>query len=223
MTSFEAGSIAAGVDGSGRTVVNGGEAMPPVENKQVELGAKYTIGGALLTAAVFEIDKALEYYAPLSGTQVQLVQDGRQVHRGVELTVSGRIADNFTLLGGISVLDAEVKDNAEVPAVEGSTPINVANKQAKLYAEYSVPTLQGLTFTAGIYHTGEQELQMPNSFTIDSFTTGDLGVRYQTRVWNDRKLTLRLNVNNITDERYWLNSTFLGYPRTYAAGAQLHF
>lgn len=223
MTSFEAGSIAAGVDGSGRTVVNGGEAMPPIENKQVELGAKYTIGGALLTAAVFEIDKALEYYAPLSATQVQLVQDGRQLHRGIELTVSGRIAENFTLLGGLTVLDAEVKDNAEIPAVEGSTPINVANKQAKLYAEYSVPTLQGLTFTAGIYHTGEQEIAMPNSFTIDSFTTGDLGVRYQTRVWNDRKLTLRLNVNNVTDERYWLNSTFLGYPRTYAAGAQLHF
>lgn len=223
MTSFEAGSIAGGVDGSGRLVVNGGQAMPPIENKQIELGAKYAIGGALLTAAVFEIDKALEYYAPLSDTEVRLVQDGRQVHRGVELTVSGRITPNFTLLGGVTVLDAEVKDNAELPAVEGSTPQNVAKNQAKLYAEYSVPSLTGLTFTAGLYHTGEQQLTMPNSFTIDSFTTGDLGVRYQTRVWNDRKLTLRLNVNNITGERYWLNSTFLGYPRTYAAGAQLQF
>lgn len=223
MTSFEAGSIAGAVDGSGRAVVNGGQAMPPIENKQVEVGAKYTLGGALLTAAVFEIDKALEYYAPLSEAEVMLVQDGRQVHRGVELTVSGRIAENFTLLGGVTLLDAEVKDNAELPQVEGSTPINVAQKQLKLYAEYSLPSLTGLTFTAGIYHTGEQELLMPNSYTIDAFTTGDLGVRYQTRVFNNRKLTVRFNVNNVTDEQYWLNSTFLGYPRTYAAGAQLQF
>ncbi|MBL8266700.1 TonB-dependent siderophore receptor [Steroidobacter sp.] len=223
MTSFEAGSVAGGVDGSGRIVVNGGAAMPPLENKQIEVGAKYSIGGALLTAAVFEIDKALEYYAPVSAAEVRLVQDGRQVHRGVELTVSGRLAENFTLLGGITVLDAKIKDNAELPEVEGSTPQNVARKQLKLYAEYSVPSLTALTFSAGIYHTGEQELTMPNSYTIDAFTTGDLGVRYQTRVWNDRKLTLRFNVNNVTDEQYWLNGTFLGYPRTYAAGAQLQF
>jgi iron complex outermembrane receptor protein len=223
MTSFEAGSIAAGIDGSGRSVINAGQAMPPIENKQIEIGAKYPVGGALLTAAVFEIDKALEYYAPLSPAEVRLVQDGRQVHRGVELTVSGRIAENFTLLGGVTVLDAEIKDNAEVREVEGSTPQNVARTQAKLYAEYSVPSLGGLSFSAGVYHTGKQELAVPNSYTIDSFTTADLGVRYQTRVWNDRKLTLRFNIDNVTDERYWLNSTFLGYPRIYAAGAQLQF
>jgi iron complex outermembrane receptor protein len=223
MTSFEAGSVAAGVDGSGRAVLNAGQAMPPIENKQIEIGAKYAVGGALLTAAVFEIDKALEYYAPVSPAEVRLVQDGRQVHRGVELTVSGRITENFTLLGGVTVLDAKIKDNAEVPEVEGSRPQNVAKAQAKLYAEYSLPSLSGLTFSAGVYHTGEQELTMPNSYTVDSFTTADLGVRYQTRVWNDRKLTLRFNIDNVTDERYWLNSTFLGYPRTYAAGAQLQF
>ena len=38
-----------------------------------------------------------------------------------------------------------------------------------------------------------------------------------------KPLVLRLNVNNVTDEQYWLNSLFLGYPRTYAFGAQLQF
>ncbi len=226
MTSFEqsTNAVAPALDGFGRTVVNAGQVMSPIENSQLEIGAKYSWGGALFTAALFDIDKALEVFAPLGdGSQSRLVQDGRQVHRGAEVTVSGRLTPNLTLVGGVTLLDAKVKENSELPALEGSTPVNVAEKQAKLYAEYGLPALRGLTLTAGVYHTGKQELVLPNSYTIDGFTTVDLGVRYGMKVWNDKPLVLRLNVNNVTDEQYWLNSLFLGYPRTYAFGAQLQF
>jgi iron complex outermembrane receptor protein len=226
MTSFEASpnSVAPLIDGYGRTVVNAGEVQAPLENSQVEIGAKYSLGNTLFTAALFQIDKALELFVPLEDpTQSRLVQDGRQVHKGLELTVSGRPTANLTLIGGATFLDPEIEENDETPAVVGSAPQNVAERQIKLYGEYDLPAVQGLTFTAGVYHTGSQELTVPNSFELDSFTTADLGVRYATQVWNDRKLVLRLNVNNVTDEQYWLNSTYLGYPRTFAFGAQLQF
>lgn len=226
MTSFESSAnvVAPALDGAGRTVVNAGQVMAPIENSQVEVGAKYVLGETLFTAALFQIDKALEYFAPLEDqSQSRLVQDGRQVHKGAELTVSGRVMPHLTLVGGVTVLDAKIKKNKELPQVEGSTPANVAERQVKLYAEYDPPALRGVAFTAGVYHTGKQELVVPNSFTIDGFTTADLGVRYTTQVWNERKLVLRFNINNITDEQYWLNSTYLGYPRTYVFGAQLQF
>lgn len=57
---------------------------------------------------------------------------------------------------------------------------------------------------------------------VPSYTTMDLGMRYETVVaGND--LTLRLNVANVTDEQYWMNAYYLGAPRTYVFSAQTKF
>ncbi|RML85003.1 TonB-dependent receptor, partial [Pseudomonas savastanoi] len=55
-----------------------------------------------------------------------------------------------------------------------------------------------------------------------SFTTFDAGARYRMRV-SENDLTLRVNVSNLTNKEYWLNSSYLGDPRTVAFSAQLEF
>lgn len=203
-------------------VVNAGEVMPPLMSEQIEVGAKLTLGGTLLTAALFQIDKGLQYYDVTNPLAPVYVQDGRQVHEGFEFTATGRVTSQLTVIGGVTLLDASVKENRQSPQLEGKTPINVAETLAKIYVEYDLAAVPGLTLTAGVFHTGDQQVDSLNTYTLPSFTTGDIGARYVTEV-GTVPLTLRLNVENVTNESYWFNTQYTGTPRTLSASAQIMF
>lgn len=221
MESFEKGGVA-GQLFNNVPVVNAGEVMPPLMSEQIEVGAKMTLGGTLLTAALFQIDKGLQYYDVTNPLAPVYVQDGRQVHEGFEFTATGRVTSRLTVLGGVTLLDASVKENRQNPLLEGKTPINVAETMAKIYVEYDLGALPGLTLTGGVFHTGKQQVDTINTYTLPSFTTGDIGARYVTEVKN-LPLTLRLNIENVTNEAYWFNTQYTGTPRTLSASAQLMF
>lgn len=219
--SLENGAVAPQVDGT-RRVTNRGETLAPLTSEQIELGVKTTLGGTLLTAALFQIDKGLQYMQQnIDGTSTY-VQDGRQVHRGLEFTSTGRVGKGLTLVGGVTLMDATIKDNASAPLQEGKTPAGVAETMAKVYAEYDLPAVTGLTVTGGVYYTGRQPIAVSNAAYIRDFATLDLGARYRTKVAGQDVL-LRLNVNNVTGKDYWLSPSIVGAPRTVAMSAQVTF
>lgn len=197
---------------------NAGQALAPVISEQYEIGAKAEIGGALFTVALFEIDKPNTY----TNAANVFVQDGMQNNKGVEFSVTGKITPALTLVGGITLLDPVVEDSA-IAANEGNRPTDVARRLAKLYGEYSIFAVPGLTLTGGAFYTGEQYTDEANDNTIPSFTTFDLGGRYRMALADDHALTLRANLSNLTDEHYWLSSHYLGAPRTLELSAQLEF
>ncbi len=219
MRGFEMGGTAAATY-NGYDVVNANQVMPPTLSRQFEVGAKYSLHSLLLTAALFDIDRAFEFYNISTPTAPVYVQDGREVHRGVEFTVTGRATADLTLLGGVTLLNPKIKKNASDPELEGKVPMNVARYMAKLYAEYSLPYIRGLTMTGGVYYTSQQQIDELNTASLPSYTTADLGLRY-TRLVADQKLTLRMNVTNLTDSSYWLSTTALAPPRTIVFSADV--
>ncbi len=98
------------------------------------------------------------------------------------------------------------------PTLVGKVPINTAEQTAKLYAEYETP-LEGLFVTGGVNWVGSQYADSLNTNPIPAYMTLDLGLRYNTKV-NGTPLIFRVNATNLSDERYWLNSTELGLPLT---------
>ena len=220
--SMEKGGTAAKTNNS-KGVTNAEAIMPPLESQQLELGVKATVGGVLMTAALFQIDKGLQYYQYNAGTDnYTYVQSGRQVHQGLELTSTGRVLPGLTVVGGVTIMDAKVTRNRANTALEGKTPANVAENFAKVYAEYDLPAVPGLTLTGGLYYTGKQAVDALNTDEIPDFTTADIGVRYKTRVSNV-PLTLRLNINNVTNKSYWLTANSTGASRTVAFSGQFEF
>jgi len=196
------------------TYTNYGEVLPPLVSKQYEVGAKYDINpNLLLSTALFRIEKANQY----SDNAVPIptyVQDGLQVHNGVELVLTGKVTDNLTIMGGGTLMDISV-EKANNPALEGKKPTNVASRMGKIYAEYALPWITGLSLTGGIYYTGEKYGNAANTDRIPSYTLYDIGARYTTRVLN-KALTVRLNVINLTGKNYWQDANYLGVPRTVA-------
>ena len=196
------------------TATNSGQIMAPMVSKQKEVGVKADLAGVLWTAALFDISRAYE----LTNSDGLYTQDGRQRHRGVELTATGRITDNLTILGGLTWLDPRVEGGE----FDGTRPMNVAGVLAKIYAEYEVPAVQGLFLTGGVYYTGKQWANDANTDRLPAYVTADLGFRYTVDRFGS-PLTMRLNVSNITNENYWQNSYYLGTPRMVSFSLQAKF
>jgi iron complex outermembrane recepter protein len=195
------------------TTNNPREVQPPMVSRQKEIGAKATIGKLLLTGAAFNIEKAYEF----TNSDNVYTQDGRQNHTGIEFNASGKLFNKWTVVSGVTALKAKVKGSD----LDGKSPINVAKVVAKIYSEYELP-VPGLTLAGGIYYTGKQWADDVNTDRLPAVTTADLGVRYATQL-SGKLLTLRLNVSNLTDKNYWLNSYYVGAPRSVAFSAQLQF
>ena len=216
---FEVGGIAADYhESTTNNVINAGEVMGPLTSSQIELGAKIEFDGMLLTAALFEIDKGLEYYNAVNDKQYEFVQDGRQVHRGLEFTATGKLSENLTLVGGFTLLDAQLKDTA----LEGNRPMEASEHMFKLYGEYNITAIPGLVINGGFSHTGSFYTSRSNTELLDSFTQVDIGARYNLNLVN-KDVTLRLNINNVTDEQYWLDRQLLSDRRTLAMSISVAF
>jgi iron complex outermembrane recepter protein len=221
MESLEQGGTADLTYG-GYAVTNAGAILDPLMSEQIEVGAKAELGGMLLTGALFQIDKGLQYYDLSNPTRPTYVQNGRQVHKGIELTATGKLTRNLTLIGGLTLLDPRIKENKQSPALEGKRPIGVADRMFKLYAEYALPGMPNLVINGGFNYVGDAYGDNANTDRMPGYTLVDVGLRY-TLAAGDYPLTLRLNVNNLTDKRYWVNQYYLGDARTVVMSANIRF
>jgi len=203
-----------------QTYKNAGEVLPPLRDRQYEIGSKAEIGKMLLTLAVFQIDKANQYSddGTVYGTYVQ---NGREVHNGVEFTASGKATEDLTLFGGATYLDATVK-KTNTPSLEGKEPVDVAKLSAKAYAEYNLPFFRELTLTGGVYYTGPSYADALNTLQLPGYATGDVGARYTTQVFG-KETIYRLSVTNVLNKNYWLDSRQLGSPRTIMLNGTVKF
>ena len=197
--------------------LNAGEMFAPQVSKQYEIGAKATVGETLLTLALFNIEKPNGF----TGGNGIYSEDGKQVNNGLEFSVTGKVTPELTVVGGFTLLDPKVKDTNS-KANDGNAPVDVAKQLAKVYAEYDINALPGLALTGGAFYTGKQYTDEANDYQLPSFTTFDAGARYRMKV-SENDLTLRMNVSNLANKDYWLNSHYLGDPRTVQFSAQLEF
>ncbi len=193
--------------------------LPPLESEQYELGYKLEHALWTLDAAWFRIERGAEY----GNADNYYVQDGEVRYQGVDLSASVQATPNLRIGGGATWVDAEYLRN-EVAAV-GRTPAGVARFQATLNAAYEVDALPGLSVHAAAKHYGSQmygtslwndlyDLKLP------SFTLLDAGLGYRTR-WGTTPVTLRGEITNLTDRRYWSNDgNGYGQPRTWSLSAK---
>mgnify|MGYP002040060048 CR=1 FL=1 len=206
------------------TAANANEIFAPVVNDQKEVGVKYDFGFMAVTASLFEITQASGFTDPV--TRIFSV-GGRQVNRGLELNVFGEVADGVRLLGGVTLIDAELERTAG-GRFDGNDVPGVANVAINLYGEYDIDWLTpGLTLTGRVIHTGNTWYDQANTQKIDDWTRVDAGLRYAFTGPYDKPVELRANVENLFGEDYWASSArgFLaaGASRTFTVSAAIEF
>ena len=209
------------------TSVNEDEIFPPFVSRQVEVGAKYDAGPFAVTAAVFRIKQPA--YETNATTRV-FGPNGKRENTGVELSVFGEPLDGFRLLGGVMYIDSELTHTTN-GTFDGNRAPATPKYNVNLGAEWDVPTVQGLTLTTRGIYSSSQYLDQSNNKEIDSWERFDVGARYAFKV-DDKTITLRGNVENVADKRYWSSAgasddsepgLTLSTPRTYLFSATVDF
>ncbi|MBI6704941.1 TonB-dependent receptor [Pseudomonas viridiflava] len=209
------------------TSINEDEIFPPFISRQVEVGAKYDLGSFAFTGSVFRIKQPA--YETNAASRV-FGPNGKRENNGVELTLFGEPLKGFRLLGGVMYIDSELK-NTTGGTFDGNRAPATPEYNVNVGAEWDVPTVQGLTLTGRGIYTSSQYLDQANTKDIDSSERFDVGARYAFKV-DQKTVTLRANVENVMDKRYWSSAgasddsepgLTLATPRTYLISATVGF
>lgn len=221
---LQPGKIAPATDGLGTPLLNAGEVLEPFRSEQYEVGVKYDAGDFGATVSLFQLSRPYELIDAL------VFQAGGETQaQGLELSVFGEPIEGFRILGGATVLDAELA-STQGGVNEGNRPIGVPELQANLNFEWDASFVPGLTLDARVQYTDNQYINEANTASIPSWTRLDLGARY-TLDAGDRPVTLRGRIENVTDENYWAsaggypgaNYLVQGSPRTVIVSASVDF
>ena len=143
----------------------------------------------------------------------------------MELSARGHLTPDVLIGASAMWLDAENRKTSD-PALEGQQIVGTADQQYRLYGEYQIPNTAWV-LSAGASHTGERSLDEARNIDLDAFTLYDLGARYAMQL-GDTDVELKVNLDNLTDEAYWLSSTGYhslsqGMPRTLTLGSTLSY
>ena len=184
------------------SVVNDGEILPPSAARQYEAGVKLEpVRGVLLTAAKFDVRRQLLYV----NTQNVFVNDGRASYRGWELSASGEITQNLSVMASAMFLNARQRIDGD-PVIDGNRPENSARRQWSLFAEYRLTfILPGLAINAGAFHTGKRAINPENSLFVPGYTLFDLGASMKLPI-RGHSLTARIYAQNVTGRRYFAST-----------------
>ena len=203
----------------GNTYQNFGELLDPLKSKQYELGVKTSHADWAATAALFRIEKKSEY----ANEANELVQGGKSIYQGLELSASTRIATYWNVSGSLMLLDSEYKKGSDYI---GNRVAGAPKFVAAAQVAYSVPQLPGLKLRADVKYTGTTMLGASNRVEAPDYAIVNIGATYDTRLYG-YETTFRAGINNVADKRYWLYQSpdyvKAGDPRTYSLSASLRF
>lgn len=219
------GDVAPATSG-GLAVFNAGKILSPYRSKQKEIGVKWDGQNIGASATLFSTDK------PVAFVQDQVFgKFGEQRNRGIELMVYGEPTKGVRLLGGASFIQAKLHDT-ENDAHDGNTAVGTPKRQYNLGAEWDIRGVPGLTLDARMLQTSSQYANPENTLEVSSWSRYDLGARYIMDIGNNRLLTLRARIDNVTDKEYWAsvggysptaNYLVQSMPRTISLNASIEF
>jgi catecholate siderophore receptor len=191
----------------------------PERSWNYEVGTKWNIFDEklLLTAALFQIDKS-DVMEGLSGqdyTSAGTVNTGANRVRGIELEATGNITPEWSVQGGIAIMDSKVTDSF-TPANIGQPLANFANNQVQFMSRYQITedfALGGAVKYKSKRYGGQPDtgaVTGDGSRIVPAYTVLDLFAELHLT----DNMELRVNVNNVTNEEYYL--------AVYRSGAMLY-
>lgn len=210
-------------------VLNANEGFAPVRTKQYEVGAKFLVGPLNASLAAFQIDKPIAGAVASTTVPGSVIYGifGEQRNRGIEFSVDGEVKRGLRVIAGGSVIDAKYRRS--LTGFTGNKYPGVPDLLLNANVEWDLPFIPGLTLTGRGVYTGDQAANDANTLELPSWTRFDLGARVVTAL-GSRALTLRANVDNVANKRYWASAFQLfnpdllqGLPRTFKASASIEF
>ena len=214
------GSYAKSFEVNGRHSYKPEEFLDPTFGEQFEAGVKANLFDEKLgvTLAAFDLRKknqpsfiltTLADERGLAYDPSEVSIDGHilyisdaQRSRGIELDLSGKLTEQLSVTGNYTYLSTSIED--DVIFQQGNELENAPNHSMGLWANYDFTRIiNGFSIGYGVFHQSGYFGDKDNSDgrRQPAFTKMSLALGYKLN-----QLQLRLNVENLTDERTYFNS-----------------
>ncbi len=190
--------------------------IKPVESLQKEIGDKSEwFGGRLQsTVALYEItQRNVATKDPSDPAGVRQVQTGEQQSRGLEVDLTGNLAQGWKVFANATVNHARITQSNNYKV--GNRPANIPKHAAGLWSNYELG--HGFTIGAGAFYVGDRFAVEDNAVRLPSYVRLDAMLGYKGKNWE-----AGLNLNNLADKVYYesANNNFQiqpGAPRSVVA------
>ncbi len=184
--------------------------VDPEEGKTLEFGGKWDLSGRLsLNGAIFRNERT--NFRVNSGDPAVPEQqlDGSSVVDGISLGAAGTITDRWQVFANYTYLDSEVEQSVSDIALGGGAidiqagdPLpNTPEHSGSFWTTYQVT--DKLSVGYGATYQGEYTFTR-TSATAELYYTPDYWVHRAMATYTfSERMSLQLNVNNLTDEEYF--------------------
>ena len=197
-------------------VGNAFETLAPIKSTQYELGLKHQLQSMLFTAAIFDLEQDHQY----TNADNYYLTDGKQHNLGLELGLQGRLAQNLDMVSTLALTRSRLKE-IDVAEYQGHQTQNVPKVRFATYLSYQLPQVEGLRLLASTQYSSSKYANKIGSVKVPSYTVFNAGAAYNFKA-NGYENTLRFNVDNLFNKKYWRDAgsffgddyLFLGAPRT---------
>lgn len=174
------------------------QAAKPERGEAFEAGVKYQPRSfdGYFNFSIFHATKKDVVQTVNSGTEIKQIGEIRNL--GMELEAVANVTDSLTLIGNISHVDSEIKDDVDSTIV-GNQPEQVADLLASAWAKYQFfgGVLDGLSLGGGLRYTGDTYGDNKGQNVVPSYTLYDATVSYR---FEDYKF--QVAAKNVFDKEY---------------------
>lgn len=206
---------------------NAGGPFDPMTSNMIEFGAKSSWFEDMLTVstAIYKIEQnnVLNSAGDTSNPDL-LRQVGKEVSKGIEFDITGRIQPNWSILASYAYNDAQITESVDLRDLDRQKP-NAPKNMANIWTRYNLISgqLKGLGIGVGSNYVDKRNVSLNYLQTIPSYLLFNAALYYKIG-----KAGLQFNMNNITGKKYWVGGydylrMFPGVPANYNFGLTYSF
>lgn len=186
--------------------------LDPEEFRNVEVGAKWDLSSRLsATAAIYRLERANVAVTDPNDPTRSLLVDGQHA-QGLELTLAGRLAPNWRVIGGYAYQDGEYDSTQSSTIRKGNRLAQLPRHSFSLWNRYDFDAKWGAGL--GVIASSALYAGADNAVTLPGFARVDAALYYEV----SRDVRVQLNVENLFDREYYAsahsnNNIMPGSPR----------
>ena len=195
--------------------------VEPEKFTNYEVGVKWDFAPSLsFTTAVYRLDRT-NTRATDPNDPTRIIQTGSQRTHGYEASLTGEIVRHWTVVGGYAYQDAYVS-SATVSAAAGATVAQVPHHTFSLWNNFQIHPR--LSAGLGLSQRSDMFAAIDNTVVLPGFVRADAAGFFALT----RQVRLQVNVENITDKKYYVNADnntniSPGYPRAVRVALSTRF
>lgn len=174
------------------------ETLKPEKFTTLEAGVKWDIRPDLaFTTAVYQLDRTNVINSVVGG-QTFLTKGQRT--EGVEVSLSGQLTSNWSVMGGYAYQVGEITSDIQGVAKKGASVAELPRHTFSMWSRYDITPSIGAAF--GVIHRDSMLASLTNRVTLPDFTRVDAALFTQFT----KSFRGQLNIENLFNTKYFASA-----------------